>query len=118
MGVHGIYRQASDILQNRGMSKTLTYDPYTKSVDIVGALLLACGASEKLLNKEEIDIEKYGVPKANIAKFLVGVEYLEAMIDSGLEDWCSMHETAQGVKLLRQLADRIDISVVRQPISG
>ena len=96
------------------MSKTLTYDPYSKSVDVEGALLLACGASEKLLGTEETDISKIGVPEANVVKFFVGVEYIEAMTNSDISEWCASHETHDAIKLLSRLADRIEMSVVKQ----
>lgn len=112
--IHTVYRKASAILSERGMSKTLTYDPYTKSVDVEGALLLACGASEKLLDTDSTDIASTGIPEANIVKILLGVEYIEAMIDDDLPHWCSEHETEDAIKMLNKLADRIEVSIVKQ----
>lgn len=113
-GINDVYRKAALILETRGMSKMLMYDPYTKSVDVEGAILLACGASEKLLDGDEKDLQKIGIPEAHLMKVIVGLEYIEAMINGEIADWCSTHETYDAVQMLNRLADRIDISVVKQ----
>lgn len=113
-GIHEIYRTAASIIGMRGLSQTLTYDPYTKSVDVEGAILLACGASEKLLDSDAKDMSEIGIPDANIIKVVVGVEYIEAMIDSELTEWCASHNTSDAVKMLTKLADRVEMSVVKQ----
>ena len=44
-----IYDKAIQHIKKHGFSNHATYDPYTKEIDIWGAILLACGAKEKLL---------------------------------------------------------------------
>lgn len=114
LGVHEIYKKAGEILSQRGLSQTLTYDPYTKEVDVEGAILIACGASEKILATDENDISKIGLPEANIVKVLISIEYIEAMIDDELPNWCLSHDTDDAVKMLKRLSDRVEMSVVKQ----
>jgi len=112
--VNEIYREASSIINKNGFSKSLLYDPYTKEVDIHGAILLACGASKKLLIQGETDPDKLEMAEANFVRSMVAVEYFEAITDMDTVDWCSKNEKHQAINLLNKLADRIEISVVKK----
>lgn len=109
--MHEIYRKAAEILGVRGMSKNLVYDPYTKQVDIMGALLLACGASERLLAEGITEPSDVGVPPVNQGKVLVAYEYVESALSEDPSEWCGTHKTHEAVVLLVKLSDRIEISV-------
>lgn len=109
--MHEIYRKAAEILGVRGMSKNLVYDPYTKQVDIMGALLLACGASERLMADGFTEPQDVGVPPVNQGKVLVAYEYLESALSEDPSEWCGKHKTHEAAVLLVKLSDRIEISV-------
>lgn len=109
--VHEIYRKAAKIVQEHGLTHTLTYDPYTKSVDLYGALLLACGASEKLLATGLEEPEELDVPPVNLGKIKVAYEYVEAILGKDPSFWAETHDAEQASKMLLRLADRIEISI-------
>ena len=114
MGVHAVYRDASTIIQSRGFSQNLTYDPYAKSVDICGAVILACGGSEKLLAEGETEPQNCGIPDGKLGTALIAIEYMEAMLGKDASDWCTDHAIGDVVKMFKKLSDRIEMSVVRQ----
>lgn len=114
MGVHSVYRNASIIIQNRGFSQNLTYDPYTKSVDVCGAVILACGGSEKLLAEGETEPQNCGIPEGKVATALVAIEYMEAMLGKDASEWCGNHLFGDAIRMFEKLSDRIEMSVVRQ----
>ena len=109
--VHEIYRKASSVLLEKGLTSVLTYDPYTKSVDFYGAILLACGASEKLLASGVEDLDELQVPPINHVRIKVAYEYVEAVLGQEPSVWAETHTTEQASKALLRLADRIEISL-------
>ena len=112
--IHGIYKNAAQIVSSKGFSQTLIYDPYSKSVDLIGAILLACGASEKLMHEGETEAELLGIPEGRIIDLMLAIEFLEASVDGDIAEWCSNHLMGDAVSLLKRLSDRIEMSVVRQ----
>lgn len=109
--VHEIYRKAAEILGVRGMSQNLVYDPYTKQVDVMGAILLACGASERLLAEGLTEPSDVGVPPINQEKVFVAYEHIESALAEDPSEWCSKHKTHEASLLLVKLSDRIEISI-------
>lgn len=109
--VHEIYRKTAEIIREHGFTHALPYDPYTKQVDFYGALLLACGASEKLLASGLEDAEDVHVPPINLGKVRVAYEYIEAVLGEDPSVWAETHTSEQAEKVLLRLADRIEISI-------
>jgi len=111
--INDIFRKAGSIIDKNGFSKSLLYDPYTKEVDISGAIFLACGASKKLLIEGETDPDKLGMAEANCVRSMVAIEYVEAMVGKNTVDWSAESEKYEAISLLNRLADRIDISIAK-----
>jgi hypothetical protein len=109
--VHEIYKKAGEIIASRGLSSNMVYDPYTKRVDIMGAILLACGASERKMLGGATEVEECDVPPTNHGKVHVAYEYVEAALAQDPSEWCSSHETHEAVSALNKIADRIEISI-------
>lgn len=109
--VHKIYYKAAEAILRRGLSNSLVYDPYTRKVDIMGGILLACGASERKLSEGLLETEECGVPPINQGKVHVAYEYVESALAKDPSEWCENHATHEAVALLQRLAERIEISV-------
>jgi hypothetical protein len=111
IGVHEIYRRATLIIASRGYSNTLTYDPYSRAVNAYGAILLACGASEKKLAEGDFEPEECGAADVMIPTICLAREYAEAMVDRNIFDWCAENDERSVIGLFNRLADRIEITV-------
>lgn len=110
-GIDKVYRRASLILRESGLSANLVYDPYTGAVDVYGAILLACGADKSFLAHGEIDPVSCGAPEASLKQIVLAVEYFEAMTDMDISDWSSQSTKTKTIDYLNALADRIEIAV-------
>lgn len=111
-GVDKTYRRAAQIIDKCGLSANLVYDPYAGTVDVYGAILLACGADKSLLAQGEIDPVSCGAPEASLKCIVLSVEYFEAMTDMDISDWSGQSTKHKTINYLNSLADRIEISVV------
>lgn len=93
LGVHDVIRGSMAIIDERGLAKQVHCDPETGSVDIEGALMLACGAkSLGVLVAVVTDV----VPPANMALFDATINYLNAASPAGnLANWNDQPEVTQ-----------------------
>jgi len=112
MGVGDAYRRAAILISHRGFSRSLTCDPYSGAVDVEGAILLSCGASEKRLHEGRAHAHDCGAPEASVIKILMACDYFEAMTDEDIAEWSRNHSQSETITILNKLADRIDITVV------
>ena len=113
LGADGIYDKAVDYIKEHGFSNHATYDPYTKEIDIWGAILLACGAKEKLLAEGFMEAEECGVPPFMRGRARFFCEYLELITNTEISEWCSTHTQIEALILLSQASDRVSITVLR-----
>lgn len=113
LGAHHVYEQAIEILEKHGFSNHATYDPYSKEVDIWGAILLACGAKEKLLAEGIADAEECGVAPFMCGRARFFCEYLELITEKEIAEWCAIYTKEDAVALLRKASDRVAITVLR-----
>jgi len=109
--VHEIYYKAAEAISRHGLSNSLVYDPYTHKIDIMGGILLACGASERKLAEGLLETEECGVPPVNQGKVHVAYEYVAPALAKDPSEWCENHATHEAVALLQRLAERIEISI-------
>jgi hypothetical protein len=112
-GADSIYDKAVDLIKKHGFSSHTTYDPYTKEIDIWGAILLACGAKEKLLAEGFMEAEECDVPPFMRGRARFFCEYLELITDTEISEWCSTHTQIEALVLLSQASDRVAITVLR-----
>lgn len=110
LGAHDVYDSAVDRINKHGFSNSDTYDPYSGEIDIWGAILLACGASEKLLKTGETEPEKCGVPPYMCSRARFFCDYLELIIDMEIGKWCSLHVQKEAISLLDDASDRVAIT--------
>jgi len=89
----------------------MTYDPYTKEVDVYGAILLAFGASEKLLAQGNTEPEESGVPLYRCALVRATVDYFESVIGNEISVWCESQSQQSAISTLKYVSDRIAISI-------
>ena len=108
-GVHDVYRRTIQVIRRHGLSNVLTYDPYSGSVDLYGAMLLACGAHIRLLEDGCDNPPSCGVPDTMLRELVLAVEYFEASAQQDISEW--HHGFGTTVHTLRFLADRIEMSV-------
>lgn len=110
-GVHDIYLKAIEELKARGLSNTLTYDPYSGAVDVYGAMMLACGANLRLMAQGCDNPVACGVPDTSLMAFVLAAEYFDAMTNDSITDWSRSAGFGKVISRLRTLADRIEMSV-------
>jgi len=113
LGAHRIYDKASELILVNGFSQHNTYDPYTKEIDIWGAILLACGAKEKLLAEGLTEPEECGVPPFMCGRARFFCEYLELIINKEIAEWCNAHTKDEAISLLKKASDRVAITVLK-----
>lgn len=113
LGAHTIYSKAIELVLEHGFSNHATYDPYTKEIDIWGAILLACGAKEKLLAEGNTEAEECGVPPYMCGRARFFCEYIEIITDMEITEWCSVHTQKEALSLLEKASDRVAITVLR-----
>jgi hypothetical protein len=113
LGAHDAYERAAVILEKHGFSNHTTYDPYTKEVDLWGAILLACGAKEKFLAEGVTDAEECGVAPFMCGRARFFCEYLELVTGKEIAEWCACHAQEDAISLLKKASDRIAITVLR-----
>lgn len=112
LGADDIYSEAVGLIVGHGFSNHATYDPYTGEIDIWGAILLACGAKEKLLLEGFMEPEECGVPPFMCSRARFFCEYLELITNVEISEWCSTHTQANALFLLQQASDRVAITVL------
>jgi len=110
LGAHDIYDSAMDRIKKHGFSNSDTYDPYSGEIDVWGAILLACGASEKLLKTGETEPEKCGVPPYMCSRARFFCDYLELITDMEIGEWCSTHTKQDAISLLGTAGDRVAVT--------
>ena len=110
LGADSIYDKAIDYIKKHGFSNHATYDPYTKEIDIWGAILLACGAKEKFLAEGFMEAEECGVPPFMCGRARFFCEYLELITDTEISEWCLTHSQKEAINLLRLAGDRVAIT--------
>jgi hypothetical protein len=113
LGAHDVYERAAETIDKHGFSNHTTYDPYTKEVDLWGAILLACGAKEKLLAEGVTDAEESGVAPFMCGRARFFCEYLEMVIGEETAEWCISHTKQDAISLLQQASNRVAITVLR-----
>ena len=113
LGADEIYDKAIQHIKERGFSNYATYDPYTKEIDIWGAILLACGAKEKLLAEGFMEAEECGVPPFMCGRSRFFCEYLELIADTEISEWCSTHTQTEALFLLVRASERVAITFLR-----
>lgn len=111
LGVHNTLADACEIMTAHGFSPVVTYDPYTKEVDVYGAILLAFGASENLLAQGNTEPEESGVPLYRCALVRATVDYFESMVGDEISAWCISQSQQDATNALKQASDRIAISI-------
>lgn len=109
--IHFIYKRAYDVIKKFGYSPYMAFDPYEGTTDILGALILACGGSRKLLSLGCDTAEDCNVPKINSVRLDVAVDYLEAVVDGDLSEWSQNHTREDALQLLLNASDRIQIAM-------
>ena len=88
--IENVLGRAYDILAECGLAKQMNWDPSTGSVDVDGAILLACDA--KGLNVIVEDVSKVLAP-ANIAKYTEALWQLDAETDEGdVVEWADRED--------------------------
>lgn len=113
LGAEKIYGEAVDYIKKHGFSNHTTYDPYTKEIDIWGAILLACGAREKLLAEGFMEAEECGVPPFMCGRARFFCEYLELIVNKEISEWCSEKTQTDALSLLERASERVSITFLR-----
>lgn len=108
-----IYDKAVGYIKEHGFSNHTTYDPYTKEIDIWGAILLACGAKEKLLAEGFMEPEECGVPPFMCGRARYFCEYLELIVNKEISEWCSENTQTSALFLLVRASERVSITFLR-----
>ena len=111
LGAHNALADACETIKTQGFSPVMTYDPYTKEVDVYGAILLAFGASEKLLAQGNTEPEESGVPLYRCALVRATVDYFESVIGNEISVWCESQSQQSAISTLKYVSDRIAISI-------
>jgi hypothetical protein len=112
LGAVEILRSAGSELTTRGFAHFMPCDPYTGTVNIVGALAIACGAKDKELKAWSGDMEFAPIPDTQYGLFMELISYVESVVDEDIDEWSISVDTQDCVKLLNRCATRIEISVI------
>ena len=113
LGADDVYDKAIGYIKEHGFSNHATYDPYTREIDIWGAILLACRAKEKLLAEGFTLAEECGVPPFLCGRARFFCEYLELITDTEISEWCSTHTQTEALFLLARASERVAITYLR-----
>ena len=87
-------------------------DAYTGEVNAIGALALACGATPTKLKQWDGDDSTIPVRCGMLGTLLEVITFVEAAVNTDLDEWCSKHKKGEVIALLNQCADRIEMSVI------
>ena len=107
-----IYDNAIKQIKKRGFCNNLTYDPYTGEIDVWGAILLSCGAKQKLLKSGATEPEECGIPPYMCGRARFVCEYLEIFVGEEISMWCENHSKQEAISLLTYASDRVAITVL------
>lgn len=112
IGIHEILETANSEIAVRGFSSSLPFDPYSKEVNAVGAIAIACGAKEKDLSSWDGDLQNAPVPTHRWPVFMETITYLEAMMDMDIDEWCQIHDIDSTTRVIESSRNKIIISII------
>lgn len=107
-----VIKAAVGVLRERGLAKGACLDPCTGSVDVTGALQMACGVRRTDVT-DDLFAAMTVVPPANLPAFADAWTALDATVD-GLEDWQDSPSTQvdEVIALLLRVADAFERRVI------
>lgn len=112
LGAIDILRSASSELTARGFAHFMPCDPYAGTINMAGAIALACGAKDKELKAWSGDLEFAPIPNIQYGLFMELISYIESVVDEDMDDWSSGASKEDCIKLLDKCATRIEIAVI------
>lgn len=112
LGAIEFLRASRDEIVKRGFSNTMVYEPYGGGVNIVGALAIACGATDKLMTQWDGQLEFAPTKDIHYGIFMELITFIEALVDRDIDEWCEECTSEQCLALISHAIDRLLISVI------
>jgi hypothetical protein len=103
-GVSNLLEDAATLLRNRGLAKGVRINPEDGSVDLIAALAIAAGATERDL-MSSMAISDFQLIPVNEARFMASYDVLDAMLFQDPEEWADKQDvTVKEVAALMSMA--------------
>lgn len=108
LGLGDILTRAADLIQRHGHCKGVHRNPRNGSLDLLGAVAVACGAP----NRRAVLDPETAVPPANRGRYEAAAELLEHILGCDPQEWNDQVavDRDQAIAVLRQAGDRILIA--------